>query len=210
MEVVTPLIDTFPCDASRIINVTIPAVFYANNQKIPYLPLRYGCSAVNDIAREKASPSVTWTNVSDDVFDFSLQLIELGDGCAGKGPDFGRILWHVEGIKAAPTLTLQEGACHDSRLLFGGKELPNQWLEEYYSGPCPAQGTTGCYRFKVLGHRASGTCQCGFSDVFFIFWTYQLIQQQQYMSILVVSQDVQIKHLKIHIDKFLMHDVLKL
>eukprot|EP00298_Acanthocystis_sp_HF-20_P001778 c12216_g1_i1.p1 GENE.c12216_g1_i1~~c12216_g1_i1.p1 ORF type:complete len:354 (+),score=187.63 c12216_g1_i1:42-1103(+) len=168
MEVVTPLVDNFPCDPDRIIKVAIPAATFENNKTVPYLPARFGCSSASDGSREKVSPSVSWTNIAQDVFDFSLQVIELGDDCSAKGPDFGRILWHVEGIKASATVTLQEGASHDSRLLFGGKELPNQWLEEYYSGPCPARGTTGCYRFKVLGHRASGTCQCGSADVLFV------------------------------------------
>jgi phosphatidylethanolamine-binding protein (PEBP) family uncharacterized protein len=180
MEVVTPLIDNFPCDPDRILNVHVPAAYYDTfNQSIPNLPLRYGCSSPTDNSREKASPEITWSNVYEDVVDFSLQMIELGDGCAGKGPDFGRILWHISDIKSSPSIRLQEGASHDTRLIFGGKEHPNQWLEEYYSGPCPAVGTTGCYRFKVLAHRASGNCQCGHFDVQFNRpakaqeWTYE-------------------------------------
>jgi len=181
MEVVTPLHDNFPCNPDRIIKVTIPSTYYAHpNDSVPYLPGQYGCSSESDGSREKASPSVSWTNIDTDTIDFSLQLIQLGEGCLSHGEGFGSILWHVEGIKSsAATVTLQEGASHDSRLLFGGKELVNQWLEEYYSGPCPHPGTTGCYRFKVLSHRQTGTCQCGYSDVLFSRpakpqeWTYQ-------------------------------------
>jgi phosphatidylethanolamine-binding protein (PEBP) family uncharacterized protein len=167
MELKTPLIDPFPCDPDRILAVTIPAAQLGPNQTVAELPRRYGCSSDVDGSREKASPEITWTNVSEDVYSFSLQMIEMGDGCSGTGPDFGKIYWHVNDIKMAPTVTLQEGASHDSRMLFGGKEQPNQYMEEYYSGPCPMKGTTGCYRFKVLGHRTNGRCQCGYVDVTF-------------------------------------------
>jgi phosphatidylethanolamine-binding protein (PEBP) family uncharacterized protein len=107
------------------------------------------------------------SNVADDVLEFSMQMIDMGDNCQGKGVDYGRIHWHISGIKFSPSVALEEGASHDKRMLFGGAEQPNQWLEEYYAGPCPAPSVTGCYRFKVLAHRANGQCQCGFQDVLF-------------------------------------------
>jgi len=171
MEAKTPLTDNSPCDPTRIIQVSIPGAkdfgVLANGQKMPLLPARYGCSSATDVSREKLSPQITWDNVSEDVFEFSLQMIDMGDNCEKRGPDYGRIHWHVTGIKPAASVTLNEGASHDSRMLHGGQEQTNQWLEDYYSGPCPEAGTTGCYRFKVLAHRANGWCQCGFQDVLF-------------------------------------------
>jgi phosphatidylethanolamine-binding protein (PEBP) family uncharacterized protein len=169
MELKTPLPDSIPCDPSRNIRVNIPAAIPSceDGSRPPILPQRYGCSSYLDTSREKVSPQITWDNVSEDVVEFSLQMVEMGDNCNGTGPMYGRIHWHVNGIRASPNVNLAEGASHDARLLMGGKEQPNQWLEEYYSGPCPAPGTTGCYRFKVLAHRANGWCQCGYQDVLF-------------------------------------------
>jgi len=167
MEVKTPIPDNQPCDPDRILNVTVPSASFISGINVAYLPLRFGCSSGTDVSREKVSPEVTWNNVSEDVIDFSLQMIDMGDNCNGKGIDYGLILWHVTGIKGAPSVTLKEGASHDSRLLYGGIEQPNQWLEEYYAGPCPAPSVTGCYRVKVLAHRANGRCQCGYQDVLF-------------------------------------------
>jgi phosphatidylethanolamine-binding protein (PEBP) family uncharacterized protein len=167
MEAKSPLADNLPCDPDRILEVKVPSAVFGVNQTIGTLPSRYGCSSWNDSSREKLSPEVSWSNVASDAFEFSLQMVEMGDNCSGKGPTAGRISWHVSGIKFSPSITFVEGSSHDTRLLHGGSEQPNQWLEEYYSGPCPAAGTTGCYRFKVLAHRANGWCQCGFQDVLF-------------------------------------------
>jgi len=169
MEVQTPLDGDFPCDPSLEVKVSIPAAEFRANSAIPYLPERYGCMGEYEVSREKASPAVVWSNVNFDVFEFSLQIIGMGDEtCTRKGDGVGKILWHVVGMNStAPKMELKEGASHDSRLLFGGKEEPNQYLEEYYSGPCPAAGTTECYRVKVLAHRANGWCQCGHQDVLF-------------------------------------------
>jgi len=164
MEIASPLSEDVPCDPSLIVNVTVPSLEYSDSS-LGYLPRRYGCSDENEIGREKASPAVSWSNVAFDVQEFSLQLVSMGDAfCPGYGPEAVKILWHITGIKAAPEVTLQEGASHDTRLLFGGKEQLNQWLEEYYSGPCPPAGVTQCFRFKILAHRANGWCQCGFRD----------------------------------------------
>eukprot|EP00299_Pterocystis_sp_00344_P009514 c402_g1_i1.p1 GENE.c402_g1_i1~~c402_g1_i1.p1 ORF type:complete len:343 (+),score=89.02 c402_g1_i1:44-1072(+) len=167
MEAKSPLADNLPCDPDHILEVKVGSAVSTLNATYATLPGRFGCSSWNDSSREKLSPEVSWSNVASDAFEFSLQMVEMGDDCSGKGPTAGRIGWHVTGIKFAPTITFAEGASHDSRLLHGGQEQQNQWLEEYYSGPCPAAGTTGCYRFKVLAHRANGWCQCGFQDVLF-------------------------------------------
>lgn len=182
MEIATPLADPFPCDDERILNVEIPAATLEAGQSVATLPLRYGCTDEYEVSREKASPEVRWSNVSNDVQEFSLQLVSMGDSnCPGVGEGSGKILWHITGIKAAASVTLDEAASHDTRLLHGGHEQPNQWLEEYYSGPCPKPGVTECYRFKVLAHKSNGRCQCGFKDVLFTRpdkkeyqpWTYE-------------------------------------
>jgi len=165
MEFKTPLNEDVPCDPSLIVHVYVPALEYPPNSTIGFLPRRYGCTEEDEISREKASPEVSWSNIAFDVQDFSLELVSMGGAdCPGHGYGAGKILWHVEGMKPAPTITLKEGASHDSRMLNGGKEQQNQWLEDYYSGPCPPPGDIQCYRFKVLAHRANGWCQCGFQD----------------------------------------------
>jgi len=167
MEDKTPLSEQ-PCDSERVINVVVKDAEIMGRDAYPTLPKHFGCSDEYEGGREKASPEISWSNVTEDVVDFSLQLVSMGDAsCPGWGADAGKILWHVTGIKAAPSVTLPVAASHDSRLLKGGKEEPNQWLEEYYSGPCPKPGVTECYRFKVLAHRANGRCQCGHADVLF-------------------------------------------
>jgi phosphatidylethanolamine-binding protein (PEBP) family uncharacterized protein len=180
MEEKTPL-NPWPCDPDHVLDVKVPAAEFKDGNMYAELPGRYGCSGEYELGREKASPQVFWDNVADDVIDFSLQLVSMGGAdCPGTGEDAGKILWHVTGIQSAHNITLQEGASHDSRLLFGGKEQPNQWLEEYYSGPCPRPGAMACYRFKVLAHRKNGWCQCGHQDVLFLRpdkieyqpWTY--------------------------------------
>jgi len=179
MEYKTPLQEDRPCDPSLIIQVRVPAIEYPPNSTIGFLPRKYGCTEEDEISREKASPEVSWNMVAFDVKDFSLELVSMGGAdCPGHGYGAGKILWHVEGIKAAPSITLQEGASHDSRLLNGGKELPNQWLEDYYSGPCPPPGDIQCYRFKVLAHRENGWCQCGFQD--FLYTRPQKPQSKAY------------------------------
>lgn len=185
-EVKTPLGGEWPCDPNLVVDVSVPAAKSTEAGGIPMLPAWYGCSDEYEVGREKASPEVSWTNIAGDATEFSLQLISMGsalngDSCPGTGPEAGKILWHVVGINTtSPTVTLKEGASHDKRMLYGGTEEPNQWLEEYYSGPCPKPGVTECYRFKVLAHRQNGWCQCGHKDVLFhrvdkveyVPWTY--------------------------------------
>jgi len=170
MEIATPLEGgTYPCDPNVHVNVSVPAAVMQPGFAFPMLPLHYGCSVPGEMSREKASPEISWTNVLEDVTEFSMQLVSMGtDHCDNIGEDAGKILWHVVGInETAPLITFQEGASHDTRMLHGGTEEPNQWLEEYYSGPCPPPGDTQCYRFKVLAHRSNGWCQCGHQDVLF-------------------------------------------
>lgn len=163
MEELTPLIDNFPCDPDNVLQVSVPDVIDG------ILPLAYGCSDWDEIAREKASPEVTWTNVATDVVDFSLQMVDIGgEECDMRGDTVGKIHWHVENITKAMSVTMQKGASHDLRMLNGGVEMTNSWLETYYGGPCPPRGHTGCYRFKVLAHRLNGVCQCGHADVKFV------------------------------------------
>merc|ERR1711988_251606 len=170
MEKKTPIYDDIPCIASPI-QVTIPAAKMIEGlaYKHPFLPPKYGCSKEKELSREKASFEVSWSNYTADVVDFSIQMISMGsDECSMRPEDgFNRIHWHVVGIKPSPTgvTTLTEGASHDTRTLRGGVEQPNNFYEEYYSGPCPVPGTTECFRFKVLGHLSDGkTCMCGYKD----------------------------------------------
>jgi len=166
MEIKTPLCPQ-PCD-TNILQVSVTAAQFFEGSTLATLPSEYGCVDNKDIGREKASPEIRWTNITEDVVDFSLEVMSMGDAtCPGKGEGAGQVLWLVTGIKPAPVVTIQKGASHDSRLLRGGKEGQNQWLEEYYSGPCPMAGVPSCYRFRVLGRRANGQCQCGFQDVLF-------------------------------------------
>jgi len=159
MEILTPLVDNFPCDPDRMLNVALP------DASDGVLDKGYGCSDYDEHAREKPSPKVTWSNVSEDVVAFSLQMTDIGgEECNGKGETIGKIHWHVVNITKAPSVTFEKGASHDKRMLNGGVEMPNSWLEEYYSGPCPRPGETGCYRIKVLAHRTTGICQCGHID----------------------------------------------
>merc|ERR1712048_506639 len=174
MEVLTPLVDNFPCDPDNILDVSVPDVVDG------YLPTGYGCSDWNEYGREKPSPAISWSNVATDVIDFSLQIVDIGgQECNGKGDHVGKIHWHVENITMDYKVELPKGASKDVRLLKGGVEMPNSWLETYYSGPCPARGDTGCYRVKVLAHRKAGICQCGHFDFKFsraekpVEWVYK-------------------------------------
>jgi len=180
MEVKTPLPFQMGlqdmCDQNIVINVSVPAAQFLNpNDEYPTLPTKYGCYNENEFAREKASPEVVWENVYEDVTDMTLQMISMGDKtCPGPAPadgentGAGKVLWDVTDIQPSGRVVFAEGASHDSRTLNGGKEQPNQWLEEYYSGPCPPVDVTECYRFMVVAHRGEGKkCQCGHVDVLF-------------------------------------------
>jgi len=171
MEKKTPLVDIQPCYPDRVLNVEVLSASLGID-KYPVLPSKYGCSTGKDNSREKASPSIRWTGYNmSELTDFSLQMISMGDEkCTGFGtPGFNTIHWHIIEMKPTSTVfTLEEGASNDPRLLFGGHELPNQWLEDYYGGPCPPPGVTECFRFKVLAHLNDGRqCFCGFEDVLF-------------------------------------------
>jgi len=176
METKTPLIDFRPCNSDRILKVEVLSAEGQVGHKYPTLPPRYGCSA-RDASREKASPAIKVSNfTANEVDAFSLQMISMGDqSCEGPGATtYNIVQWHVTDIKpkwktgTETELVLQEGASHDRRTLFGGREQPNQWLEEYYSGPCPPYDTTECFRVKVLAHLHDGsTCFCGHQDVLF-------------------------------------------
>jgi phosphatidylethanolamine-binding protein (PEBP) family uncharacterized protein len=177
MEVKTPLVDFTPCYDNRLLNVEVTSAVKEIGFQYAKLPPQFGCSWERDVSREKASPAIRVTNFTAvEVQDFSVQMISMGDQtCSGAGSEsFNRIHWHVTGIK--PTwksetdneLVIKEGASKDRRLLYGGREQPNQWLEEYYAGPCPPADTTECFRFKVLAHLHDGkTCFCGHQDVLF-------------------------------------------
>jgi phosphatidylethanolamine-binding protein (PEBP) family uncharacterized protein len=191
MEVKTPLVDFSPCYDNRILKVEVLSADREIGVPRATLPPRFGCTGERDISREKASPAIRVSNFSaHEVVEFSLQMISMGDQtCEGPGSEtFNRIHWHVTGMKPTAhsdkcTFTIQEGASHDRRLLFGGREQPNQYLEEYYSGPCPPADTTECFRIKVLAHLGDGkTCFCGHEDVLFyrapapppeVKWVYQ-------------------------------------
>jgi phosphatidylethanolamine-binding protein (PEBP) family uncharacterized protein len=180
MEVKTPLpyedgIQNL-CDQNVVLKVEVPAAVKANeNDKYPTLPAKYGCYNENEFSREKASPEVSFENIYEDVTDLTLQVISMGGpecpgpfAGAGENTAAGKVLWHVTDIKPTGRVVFPEGASHDTRTLNGGKEQPNQWLEEYYSGPCPPADVTECYRFMVVGHRGEGKkCQCGHLDVHF-------------------------------------------
>lgn len=180
MEIKTPLPFQMGlqdmCDQSIVIKVTVPAAEMASpDAKFPTLPSKYGCYNENEFAREKASPEVIIEDIYEDVTDMTLQMISMGDDkCPGPAPadgemtSAGKVLWDVTDITPAAKVVFPEGASHDKRTLNGGKEQPNQWLEEYYSGPCPPADVTECYRFMVVAHRGEGKkCQCGHVDVLF-------------------------------------------
>jgi len=174
MELKTPLYDFKPCSPDRVLTVKVNSVDPDATGAHPLLPPRYGCTTDKELSREKASPSITWGNYSSaEIQEFSLQMISMGDDtCSGYPADgYNRIHWHIVGMKppaGSDSMTLDEAASKDKRMLFGGLEQPNQWLEEYYGGPCPAAGVTECFRFKVLAHLHDGeTCYCGHEDVVF-------------------------------------------
>jgi len=179
MEVKTPLpyeegVQNL-CDQNVVLKVEVPAAIKSEGSEYATLPAQYGCYNENEFSREKASPAIVWEDVYEDVTDFTLQFISMGNqNCpgpfagAGENTAAGKILWHVTDIQPKARVELPEGASHDKRTLNGGKEQPNQWLEEYYSGPCPPADVTECYRFMVIGHRGEGKkCQCGHVDVLF-------------------------------------------
>ncbi len=98
------------------------------------IPTKYTCDAGDGIG---VNPELAWENAPDGMLSFVLIVRDVD----APGGEFFH--WVVNTINATAT-----GVDEDS-VPVEGTQLPNDWSESSYGGPCPPIGETHTYQFEI-------------------------------------------------------------
>ena len=100
------------------------------------IPKEFACDGPN------ASPELTWSEPPAGTQSFALGM-EAPDATLG-----ARVHWMIYNIPASAR-RLAEAQPQRNELLDGSRQLPNDFGQLGYSGPCPPAGRTMRYFFKL-------------------------------------------------------------